>query len=546
MRTAIGGTRLKRWLGAVLTVCLFLSLMPSVVRAAGLTLEVSSVVSPGGTMTIAGTSPAGDVILSVKSGDGELLFFDTQKVTEGSYRTTLTVPSAWADGAYRVTAVSASTEVFKEVSVQRSGSSDSGSDSDSSDSGTSTPPSTPPGSSEPVVSGAPGNVTVVVRAENVDGKMTAVVRPEQLAQALEQLKSGANGGAKRVLELKVDAGGEPSGAFVLELPREVAAMLRDDPVDSLVVATELGSIAFDRKSLTALTGASAGEVRFGIETVAGASLPSGAQAAVGSRPVVDLTVEVGGAVVTDFGGGTVVVGVPYAKGASEDTNAIVAYYIPNDGAPTVVRNGYYDAAERKLWFVVKHFSMYGIGYNPVAFADVSGWSKEYITYLASRAVVDGVGEGRFGPAEPITRAQMIALLAKMSEANATGHPGGLFADVQAGDWHAPYIRWGHANGIVNGTGNGQFHPDRPITREEMAVMISRYAKFAEYELPDVRAAGTFTDRASISAWAVEAVAELRKAGVIDGIGGNVFDPSGTARREEAAKIIAVLLQAISR
>lgn len=548
MRAAIGGTRLKRWLGCLLTVCLLFALLPAAGLAAGLTLEAPYAVNRGALLTISGTSAGTDVILSIKNSSGEILFFDTQKVVEGTYRAAITLPFAWPNGVYRVTAVSDSAEVVKDVAVRSSGSSsDGGSSGGPGGSGGSSGPPSP--SSEPAASASENGVTVSVGVQAVDvgGKLTAVVRADQLRQALELLKNGAeNGAGQRIIALNVESAGSASGAFVLELPGDVAALLWDSGIDSLVVNTPSGSVAFDAKSMQALRGDAGSALRFGVATVAGESLPEGAKEAVEGRPVVDLTVEVGDGTVSDFGGGTVKAGIPYEIGAQENPNAVVVYYISDSGVPTVVRNGFYDAATGKMSFGVKHFSLYGIGVNPVNFSDVSGWSKEYITYLAARDVVSGIGEQRFAPGQPITRAEMIALLSKMSGDEASGYRSGLYTDVQADDWYAPYIRWGSENGIADGTGGGTFSPDRPITREEMAVMISRYAAHAAYALPKSQEAAAFADRASFSGWAAAAIAELQQAGVIEGVGGNRFNPGGTATREEAAKMIAVLLQGMSR
>lgn len=526
---------MKSVLGSVLAFCLFIALLPQMAYAANLTLNVPAEVTHGAQLTLSGTVPGSEAIITIKNGDGEILYFDTQKVVSGSYSTVITVPAAWQAGTYRVTAISGGAEIVKDVNVRQPAPS----------TGSTGPVS--PGPGAPEISAAPGGVNVVMKPVLTDGKWTAVLQANQLKQALELMKAGANGQSSR-LSLRLDAeGGNAAGESILQLPSEAAALLWNSTATELVIDTPQGSMTFDRQSLQAMQSKGSGDVRFSTATVDPGSLASGARLLVDGRPVVDFSAQVGNERVSHFGGGTVKLGFTYKAGAGVDPNAIIVYYIPEQGEPLVVPSGVYDADAGLLSVAVKHFSVYGVGVNKVSFADVTGWSTDYITYLAARGIVDGVGEGRFAPAKSITRAEFVTIIARMSEGEeASGYTNGLFMDVQAGDWYAPYVQWGYENGVVNGTGAGKFSPDSPITREQMAVMLSRYAEFAGYTLPELKASLNFADSASFSSWASQAIGELQQAGIIDGVGGNRFNPQGIAKREEAAKMISVLLQGMSR
>lgn len=519
----------------VLLTALLMTLAPDIGHAAQVTLQAAQSVERGGTLVLSGSAPSGsDVILSVKAESGEIVFVDTAKANSSSaYRVSVTVPSSWAVGTYTAAAVANGVKAEKTFSVRAATSS--------------LPPQAPPADPPAGQQQGNGNVTqeqgrasIGVTATVENGKVTAVVNTEQLKQAVTAVTAGSGG--KTSLVLKVEGSQPAAGSTQLELPKEAAEALLTSGVSAVTVETSVGSLTFDKKSLEAIGKGLSGDVSISIAAVSQSVLPAAAQAAVGSRPVFDFTVNAGGVNISDFGGGMVKVNIPYQPSANEDVNAIVIYYIADDGSLTLVPNAVYDAASGTVTFGVKHFSKYGVGYRKVSFGDVSGWSEPYVTYLASRGVVSGVAEDRFAPKREVTRAEMAALLAKLEGIDTAGYKGSSFTDVAASAWHAPYIQWAMEAGIVSGSG-GKYRPADTITREELAVMIYRYAAYAGLELPAAGAQyASFADSSQISGWAADAVRALQQAGIISGTSGNRFNPQGTATREEAAKMIAVLLQ----
>ncbi|WP_020617908.1 S-layer homology domain-containing protein [Paenibacillus daejeonensis] len=542
---------MKRWIASLLVLSLMIVLLPTRGYAAELTLQTPAVVTAGQNLTLSGTAPSAEVILSIRSLDGEIVFFDTQKVADGAYRVTISVPQAWAGSSYNVVAVSGGQEVSNAVAVRNSGGPDTGTPggpptglpggNNGEEPGTTRPPA---GGSDPVVTPGSRGVTVTVTPVEVNGRMTVTLSSERLAPVLEALRE--NGAQSRQLVIRLSGGTTTGTAYDLQLSPEAAALLWGSTATSIVLASPLGSVAYDQKSLETLASRGAGEVRFEIEAVDPFSLTATGRNATGGRPVVDVQVSVGGTNVTAFDGGTVRLGIPYELAGSEDSQAVVVYYLPGAGSPAVVRNGWYDEAAGMMYVTLTHFSMYGIGVQHVTFGDVSGWSVPYITYLSARGIIEGVGAGEFAPAKPVTRGEFVAILARLSEAEASAYESGLFTDVQASDWYAPYVQWGYDSGVVQGTGQGRFQPREPISRQELAVMVSRYAETMGYTLPADQAAVSFADRSQFGEWAVAAIGKLQQAGIIEGIGDGRFNPRGTATRAEASKMIAVLLQGLSQ
>ena len=102
---------------------------------------------------------------------------------------------------------------------------------------------------------------------------------------------------------------------------------------------------------------------------------------------------------------------------------------------------------------------------------------EAVEYLSAGKIMDGIGDGKFGPQDTVTRAMAVTVLgcmagAEEAEANA-------FTDVVPNSWYSGYVGWASENGIVQGDGSGRFMPDRMVTSEELNLMLGRYAALAE-------------------------------------------------------------------
>ena len=177
----------------------------------------------------------------------------------------------------------------------------------------------------------------------------------------------------------------------------------------------------------------------------------------------------------------------------------------------------------------------------VKFSDVNGWEKEYVYYLAERKILNGKADGLFKPADNITRAEFVKILAAVSGQDVSKSTGTSFSDVNAASWYAPYVEWAYKNGIVKGS-NGNFKPSANITRQDMAVMIENFSKYMSKTVPSMEAGKTFADDSRIASYAKDAVASLQKAGIISGDVNGKFLPQSSATRAQAAKMITVYMQ----
>lgn len=178
-----------------------------------------------------------------------------------------------------------------------------------------------------------------------------------------------------------------------------------------------------------------------------------------------------------------------------------------------------------------------------SFADIaSHWAKDYIETVVARGLFNGTSETTFSPESSMTRGMFVTVLGRLAELDANASGENKFQDVSSDAYYAPYVAWASENGIVNGTSETTFTPEKAITRQEMAVMLYQYAVYADIEL-NTGDAKDFADAASIASWAGEAVAALSSAGVINGVSDTQFAPVKTATRAEVAALMAKFMEA---
>lgn len=173
------------------------------------------------------------------------------------------------------------------------------------------------------------------------------------------------------------------------------------------------------------------------------------------------------------------------------------------------------------------------------FQDVpnSHWATSAVEYVYDNDLMNGTGPRTFTPGGTLTRAMFVTILGRMDGVNAASYPDTSFSDVPVGQWYSPYVAWASGQGIVTGTGNGQFSPNTPVTREQMAAMIARYVDASGVSLPDAdNPASSFKDASSVSSWARDGLELMRRTGILSGYDDGTFGPKKTATRAEAAMI----------
>ncbi len=166
-----------------------------------------------------------------------------------------------------------------------------------------------------------------------------------------------------------------------------------------------------------------------------------------------------------------------------------------------------------------------------SFTDLdSHWAQNTVEKLAGLGVIGGYPDGSFRPDANITRAEFTTMLVKALNLQATGSVKS-FSDT-VGHWAQSSIATAAALGIVGGYTDNSFKPDQPITREEMAVIITKSLKLAE-----VPGETGFVDNRLISSWARGSVRAAVNTEIMNGYPDNSFNPQGNTTRAEAATVI---------
>ena len=163
----------------------------------------------------------------------------------------------------------------------------------------------------------------------------------------------------------------------------------------------------------------------------------------------------------------------------------------------------------------------------------SAWYYKAVEYVAENGIMSGVSAREFAPNAGFSRAMLAQTLYAMS-GKPTVKAEGTFADVAANAWYADAVNWAAEKGYVSGVGDGKFAPDASITREQMALILYRYAGSPDASGMVLR---EFADGDSVSAYAVDAIRWAVHEGLISGMENNTLAPQGTATRAQVAQIL---------
>jgi len=294
--------------------------------------------------------------------------------------------------------------------------------------------------------------------------------------------------------------------------------------------------------------------------------PNGAIASFSNvgASVVDLAAPGAGITTTSVGGQAVIASgtsyaAPYVSGALALARSIAPYattgelvdavmwssrFVPNTSQATAV-SGMLDAGalvhgvQRPVCGAVRHAA--------AGFADVtsSNVHRLAIDCVASVGVTSGLRDGTFNPSGTVTRAQMATFLANIVDRVVTlpPAPDAGFPDVIAGSTHDASINRLAALGIIRGDASGQFNPDRPVTRANLASFLVRtYEELSQTSQPPSRS--WFVDTANNTH--VDAINRARELGLVRGTSASTFAPSDPTRRDQMASLLSRMADALVR
>ncbi|MFC4775828.1 sugar-binding protein [Paenibacillus sp. GCM10023252] len=441
------------------------------------------------------------------------------------------------------------------------------------------------GGSGTVPYGVVDGTTVKVTAKVTDG-IAAVTVDSQLAK--EWLANAVKDKSKEITVQVVGVDGAASVKVELD-----AAWLQEAEkagVGTVIVKAGLASFKISISGVADALPAGAKTVSISVSKVdatAGLSEELAEQVAGALVYEFELLVDGKPAGEASFEGKGVEVRVPYVLKAGEKANQVVAAYLDEkSGQVQIVKHAKYDKKTQEVVIYAKHFSKYAVYAGDAgSFTDLGGvkWAEESVLALAARGIVNGVSEERFAPEKSVTRAQFVQLLigaldldggagagteasanagagagvstsasasasasaSVSASASASASASSAFTDVVEGAWYYDAVAQAEQLGIVSGYPDGSFGVNKSISREEMAVMVTKALKAAGLSVPvgtGDEEAVAFVDEADISEYALDSVLALSEAGIVTGHSDGRFGPSGKASRAQAAVIIARLLE----
>jgi hypothetical protein len=189
-------------------------------------------------------------------------------------------------------------------------------------------------------------------------------------------------------------------------------------------------------------------------------------------------------------------------------------------------------------FEPEHFSKYAVLKANVEFSDIEGhWAQETIEKMTANKITSGRTTEAFEPDAEITRAEFAAYLVNLLGLD--GEIRGNFKDVPADAWYYDHVALAGINGLVSGVGEGNFAPDATISRQDMAVMMSKAYELM-YGVEMTGNAAAFGDSILIADYAYDAVNASRYHKLVGGFEDGSFRPTKTATRAEAAQMLRVL------
>lgn len=172
--------------------------------------------------------------------------------------------------------------------------------------------------------------------------------------------------------------------------------------------------------------------------------------------------------------------------------------------------------------------------NPYADVTANQWFYAAVQYVSENKLMNGVAENAFGPDTHTTRGMLVTILHRMEgEPQAGEHS---FADVAEDKYYADAVAWAAENDIVNGYSDTVFAPEKAMSREEMAVVLYRYAQYKGWDVSAQGDLSRYTDSESVSAWSAEAMTWAVGAKVMNGMDGRLA-PQGDALRSQTATVL---------
>lgn len=177
-------------------------------------------------------------------------------------------------------------------------------------------------------------------------------------------------------------------------------------------------------------------------------------------------------------------------------------------------------------------------FKDVTAADVGNWAANSVDFAYKHKLVSGVEEDRFSPNSSMTRAMLVTVLYRAAgspQSAVTCH----FTDLEEGAYYYDAVVWANAQGVVNGVSAERFAPDQPVSRQQIAAILHRYASVMDSGVtaPEGASLDYYTDAKQVDAYAKEGMLWATANGIINGTSSGTLSPLSNATR---AQVVVML------
>ncbi|WP_054024499.1 S-layer homology domain-containing protein [Bacillus sp. FJAT-28004] len=544
--------RNKYFISILLTALLFTS-VPVMAGAEALPALVldASVKYAGDTVKITGTSPYQEVVVKIVKPDGTVLYINVVKVSQGSYAETITLPADAMLGEYTVAAGQGKTDMvsIKSFSVKNKG--DSSVTPPTSESNL--PPVNVTNTSITTAISSSAMIMTEINDNGVDYSKVSVDKTA-LSKAFQALHNHSNEASKNLI---VSIAVSSNGTTKVELPAEALKEAQDIVPNAIVsiqssnAGIELPIKAISLTQLESSHNVKASDMMIVVTTQKMPNLFSEKDrnemklkgiSNLNDPISFNVSVVAGGKSLEleKNGYSNIKKQISISSKIDPRTSTVVAID-PLTHEKRFVPAIFQSTADGGTIVLIKsrNNEIYTIISSSPTFKDTKGhWAQRSIEHLASKQIVNGIGENVFNPSGKVTRAEFISMLVRSLGLQGSSQTS-VFQDVHANDWFTGAVQTANELGLINGMSNGNFQPEAQVSREQMAVMIVRSMALMDTgtQATAVDLDSRFKDADHISVWAKEAMALLVSENMLVGVDKDKLAPKNSVTRSEAVTIL---------
>ena len=395
--------------------------------------------------------------------------------------------------------------------------------------------------------------TIEASIQIENDKASASVNLEDLTNIIARVKDSG----QAIIIAPKD--GDKVKTIEISLPKEGLNQMVKDSSSPLVIKTGLASVTMPNATISSIVSQAKGaRLVLVIDKVNKAVLTEIQDKTIKNAEIFDISLISASDYITSFGGENIAISLPYVLLNDEKAEDVNVWHLDDEKQLNRLDSSY-DKETEFASFETPHLSYFLVGTLQegahiedeeelsMNFIDVGedDWFYKAVEFVVKNGLFRGVSETSFAPNQAMTRAMLARVIYKM-EGTPDELGENIFDDVGHNLWYTDAILWANANKIVSGYGNGKFGTDDPITREQIAVILYKYARYKGYNIRDRAELDSYIDAADISIWAEEAMSWANANGLISGRSRTMLAPKADASRAELASILQGFIESFTQ